>query len=90
MAHWRIEQAQVDTVLDLAASLRSASLAEPGCLGYEVLQNVEDPTTVVLIERYRDDDALHAHQSSPHYQELVVGQIRPLLAGRDVEVLQAR
>ena len=44
----------------------------------------------VLIERYRDDAALDAHVNSPHYQEIVVGRVRPLLTDRRVEVLRPR
>jgi quinol monooxygenase YgiN len=43
-----------------------------------------------LIEHYRDDDALEAHLSSPHYQEIVAGRIRPLLTDRRVEILRPR
>ena len=65
-------------------------LSEPGCLGYQVLRSLEDPAGLVLIESYRDEAALDAHLSSPHYQDLVVGRIRPLLTDRRVEFLRPR
>lgn len=88
VAHWRTTQAALDTVLAHIAALRPQSLAEPGCLGYEVFQSVDEPTNLVLIERYRDRTALEAHLSSPHYQEQVVGHIRPELTDRQVEFLR--
>ena len=87
VAHWQTTGEDLDTVLDLVAELAPRSLAEPGCLGYEVLQDADEPTHLVLIERYLDRAALDAHLDSPHYQELVVGGIRPLLTDRRVSTL---
>ncbi|TQR85672.1 antibiotic biosynthesis monooxygenase [Mycobacterium hodleri] len=88
VARWQTTEAALDTVLAHVASLRPHALAEPGCLGYGIFQSVDDPTTLVLIERYRDKTALDAHVNSPHYQELVVERIRPLLTDRQVEILR--
>jgi quinol monooxygenase YgiN len=90
IAHWQTTEASLDTVLAHVAVLQPQSLAEPGCLGYEVLRSVDEPTNLVLIEHYRDGTALDAHLSSQHYQELVVERIRPLLTDRRVEFLRPR
>jgi len=85
VAHWQTTAESLDTVLGYLAELRPQALAEPGCLGYEAFQSADDTTTIVLIERYRNDAALDEHVNSAHYQELVVGRIRPLLTDRRVE-----
>jgi quinol monooxygenase YgiN len=90
IAHWQTTEAAIDTVLKHVASLRSLSLAEPGCVGYQAFQNVDEPTALVIVERYRDEDAQQAHLNSPHYQQHVVEQIRPLLTSRQVEILPVR
>lgn len=90
LAHWQVKEGAVDEVLELAAELRRLSLAEPGCLGYELYRGVDGGAGVLLHERYRDDAALEAHRTSAHYQELVVERIRPLLVERRVELLAAR
>jgi autoinducer 2-degrading protein len=53
----------------LAATLvnAQASLAEPGVLRFDVLQDEADPAHVVLVEVYRDADAPAAHKLTPHY-----------------------
>ncbi|CAM2141279.1 (4S)-4-hydroxy-5-phosphonooxypentane-2,3-dione isomerase [Pararobbsia alpina] len=89
VARWHVAQDQVNDVLDIVSTLRQHSLAEPGCLGYEVFRSTEDTGTVLLIERYRDAEAIDAHRNSAHYQELVVGRIIPMLTGRQVELLRA-
>lgn len=90
VAHWHTTAGDLSDVLRHAAALKPLSLAESGCLGYELLQDIEDPTHIVLVEHYRDDAALEAHLASPHYRDLVVGHIRPLLTDRRVEFLHPR
>lgn len=89
VARWRTRPGELDTVLVLANELRRSSLAEPGCLGYEVFRSAEEPGTLLLLERYRDGAAIDAHRASAHYQALVVKRILPLLAVRQVELLRA-
>jgi quinol monooxygenase YgiN len=89
-ARWQVGDGHLDEVLELVAQLAPASLAEPGCLGYEVYRGVDAPGSLLLLERYRDAQALEAHRQSPHYQALVLGRILPLLAARRVELLQER
>jgi quinol monooxygenase YgiN len=51
----------------LVASLEHVhrSRTEPGCLLHSVHQNVEDPTVVVFVEHWEDQDALTAHFAVP-------------------------
>jgi quinol monooxygenase YgiN len=88
-ATWQTTVDCLPVVLSLVEELRRESLAEPGCLGYEAYQAVGTPATLLLLERYRDAEALDAHKRSAHYQALVVNRVLPLLTGRQVEVLQA-
>ena len=41
--------------------------AEPGCVRYEVLQDLAEPTVVCLYEVFRDAEAFAAHQRSDHH-----------------------
>jgi quinol monooxygenase YgiN len=90
VAHWRTTTAALEAVHAHIERLRVLSLSEVGCLGYEAFQSVDDPTHLVLVEHYRDDAALDEHIGSAHYRDLVVGQVRPLLIDRQVEVLHPR
>jgi autoinducer 2-degrading protein len=53
----------------LAATLANAqaSLAEPGVLRFDVMQDEADPAHVVLAEVYRDAGAPAAHKLTAHY-----------------------
>lgn len=90
IARWQPANGFHDKLLGLLDELRPKSLAEPGCLGYEVYQSIDAPRSLLLVEQYRDEAALEAHKQSEHYRELVVGRALPLLAERRVEILQAR
>jgi quinol monooxygenase YgiN len=90
VAHWQVGADGLDAVLGVLEPLRTQSLSEPGCVGYEVLRDMADPTALVLIEHYEDDAALEAHLASAHYQSIVVEQVRPLLVDRRVEFLRPR
>jgi len=41
---------------------------EPGCLGFDVLQDTTDLTKFVFYEVYRNTDALAAHRQTPHFK----------------------
>jgi autoinducer 2-degrading protein len=66
----RARDGALDRVLPAIAANASASLAmEPGCLTFDVLQSAEDPQSLVLYERYRDEEAFRSgHLTSEHYQ----------------------
>lgn len=52
------------------ASLENArhSVREPGIARFDVMQQIDDPTSFVLIEVYRTASASAAHKETPHYQ----------------------
>lgn len=43
------------------------SLAEPGVLRFDVVQDQSDPAHIVLVEVYRDEQAAADHKLTPHY-----------------------
>ncbi|SEK97479.1 Quinol monooxygenase YgiN [Roseateles sp. YR242] len=90
VARWETTPEHLPAVLQAAGEMRRQSLAEPGCLSYEVFQSPDSATSLLLLERYRDDQALEAHRNASHYTALVVRQIVPLLTSRQVELLQGR
>ena len=45
-----------------------ASAREPGCVRYDVLQDVDDPQTICLYEVFRSEEALHVHHQQDYYK----------------------
>ncbi len=65
--HARVRPERVEDFLAATLVNARASLAEPGVLRFDVIQDQADPAHVVLVEVYRDDDAPAAHKLTPHY-----------------------
>lgn len=65
--HVRIRAQRVGDFLAATEVNARASLAEPGVLRFDVIQDQADPGHVVLVEVYRDAEASAAHKLTPHY-----------------------
>jgi autoinducer 2-degrading protein len=65
--HARVRPDRVEDFLAATLVNAQASLAEPGVLRFDVIQDQADPAHVVLVEVYRDADAPAAHKLTPHY-----------------------
>ena len=65
--HVRVRPGQVEEFLAATLTNARASLAEPGVLRFDIIQDEADPAHVVLVEVYRDADAPAAHKLTPHY-----------------------
>src|SRR6201987_219906 len=65
--HVRIRPERIGDFLAPTGVNARASLAEPGVLRFDVIQDQADPAQAVLVEVYRDDEASAAHKLTPHY-----------------------
>lgn len=59
-------------------------LNEPGNEYYDLYRSSNEPGSYVVMERYRDQTALDAHDNSPHGAQFFP-KIRALLDGLEVE-----
>ncbi|MGW7753924.1 putative quinol monooxygenase [Streptomyces violaceusniger] len=84
VARYRTKEGEENTVLPLLDTVAAASRQEPGHLAYRVHQGTEDPRAIVLYEEYVSEAAFTAHCATPHFQEIVLGRVVPLLDSRDV------
>jgi len=65
--HARVRAGRVEDFLAATQINARASLAEPGVLRFDVIQDQADPAHVVLVEVYRDEAASAAHKETAHY-----------------------
>ena len=67
----------------------AASRAEPGCIAYSYAQDVLDPETIHVVEKWRDRQALTDHFATGHMAEWrgVMGSLG--LSGRDLRVFES-
>ena len=72
--------------LELAAAVRAN---EPGNVFYQLTKSRADADTYMVLELYKDQDALAAHGQSTHFKE-IGRKMGAFMAGRpDVEYLDA-
>lgn len=71
---------KVDQVREVLSALLAPTRAEAGCLSYELLQNLEDPTDFTFVEEWASDEAIDSHMAGPHLQA-ALALMPGLLAG---------
>jgi quinol monooxygenase YgiN len=76
-------------IAEILRNLAEATRQEPGCAAFFPHQVQEDPDTVLIYERYRDDAAMAAHRDSPHFKKYVVGGLYQKMRERNLENLIA-
>ena len=71
-----IVHVQVRVKLECVEAFRQAtvenarhSLQEPGIARFDVVQQRDDPTRLMLVEVYRDENAAGAHKETAHYKK---------------------
>jgi quinol monooxygenase YgiN len=72
---------------DISAEFTQATRSEPGCLWFEWSRSVEDPTTYVLVEAFRNEEAGAEHVQSQHFK--LAGQRLPAYLAATPSVVNA-
>ena len=79
--HVYIKPDKVDEFIAGIKANHEGSIAEPGCLRFDVAQSKEDPTRFLLWEVYLDEEAAAFHKTTPHY--LAFKERMPELMAKD-------
>jgi quinol monooxygenase YgiN len=88
IVHWTIPAEHREAVLaGLSRMIELVAANEPGCLVYQANISQANPDQVVLYERYVDEAAFDFHCNTEYFKRIVIGEIVPLLAHREREVL---
>ena len=85
-AKWKVKETSLDEVLELLKEVSEKSRSEEGNISYEVNQSTTDRNTLLLHERYINNEAIEVHRNTDHFQQLVLGKIVPLLEEREVVI----
>jgi len=64
---WMAKVGREGEVTALMQKLTEHSRKEPGCAMYQVHRHKTDPRRFFIYEQYKDDAALEAHRSAPHF-----------------------
>ena len=83
--HYTFDDAEADEVARLFREVQAESRMEPGVINFDIARSKEKPNVFVLWEEYVDEAAMTAHQTTKHFQELVLKKIRPIAKARVAE-----
>lgn len=64
---WAAKAGREAEVADTFLKLTGESRKEPGCLMFQVHRHRTEPRRFFIYEQYKDDAALEAHRSTPHF-----------------------
>ncbi len=79
---WIAEDGKQEEIADILRVVRAHTRDEPGCISYDVFRSPEDPTEFMLVELYRDHDAVTAHTEADYFRHYVLGRAIPALKSR--------
>jgi autoinducer 2-degrading protein len=65
----QVKPEHLDAFLEETRRNAASSRNEPGVLRFDVVHDRADPTHVVLVEVYADEDAPAAHKQTAHYAQ---------------------
>jgi len=75
-----VKEEKVDEVIEMFKELIIEVAKEEGTKVYKLCRDKKNPNVLVVMEAYKDQDALQTHGSTPHFQEFF-GKVGPLLDG---------
>lgn len=84
LAKATVPEGALDAARDAISTMVAASRTEEGCIDYTFTTDVLDPTSLHIVEKWRDADALAFHFTTPH-----MAAFQAAIAGTGVQVTEA-
>jgi len=81
-----VEAEFLESIQELIASSR----AEAGNVSYKLLKDTDQDDTYVMVEQWKDDEAVGAHNASSHFQAFVAKAPNYLTAPLHVQAFAAQ
>lgn len=66
-----LKEGYVQDFIDLAVPLIKESQKEPGCIFYDLYQDISEPNVLTFIEEWKDEEAIRVHKASVHYTDII-------------------
>ena len=91
-AFLKAKPGKTDELERLLRNLAAPSRSEPGNLRWDLWRDLNDATTFVIDELYKDAASVEAHRATPHYKDYAskIGDLatRTAVTAGPVDVLQ--
>ena len=84
-AFWQVNPGEEAAISGLLKQFLSQAQQEPGVREFQIHQNTARPNEFFFYEVFAGEAAFAAHQQTPHFKDIIVGQAIPKLAKRERE-----
>ena len=81
-----VKEGRAQEQIDLYNQIKPLVLAEPGCLKYDLKKVKGSDTTFILLEQWASQEALKAHDATPHMID--ADSKSPLFREKPAEVVE--
>jgi len=71
IAKFFVKEDKVEEFLKLANVLVEESRKEAGCVSYNLLQDVSNPQTLIMVEEWESAGILKTHMASAHFTSII-------------------
>ena len=82
-ALWEARAGDADTVADVLARFAPKAREEDGVKLFLVHRALENPSQFLFYELFENEAAFKAHQETPHFKALILGEGVPRLSRRE-------
>src|SRR4029450_12413204 len=82
-ALWEARDGEADAVANILARFVPQAQQEPGVKLFLVHRSLENPAQSLFYELFDDAAAFEAHQQTPHFKALILGEGLPRLNKRE-------
>ena len=79
LVHSHIHREHVERFLEITRQNAEASRMEDGCVRFDVIQQVDDPTRFTFIEMFKSEEAGAIHRETSHFKKWLEEAV-PLMA----------
>ena len=69
VVHSHIHREHVERFLEITRQNAEASRREEGCVRFDVIQQVDDPTRFTFIEMFKSEEAGAIHRETSHFKK---------------------
>ncbi len=76
-----IKEEKMNEAIEAVKQLMKAMTNDVGTMSYSLNVSKKDPTTLVILERYKDKESLGLHSSTPHFKAFQA-KTAELIAGK--------
>jgi quinol monooxygenase YgiN len=88
IAKLQVQDGKADQTIEMFKELLQKVSTEEGTLLYSINRKSSEPNTVIIIERYKDKDALTAHSTTAHFKEFSARLGAVLAARPEITILE--